>query len=275
MRWTRRVKIIATLGPASSQPEMIERLFRAGADVFRINMSHASREDLRERHGIIRGIERKADYPIGILCDLQGPKLRVGTFAERAIELPVGAHFSFDRNEEPGNATRVFLPHPEIFEGIEVGHQLLLNDGKLRMVVRSKTADRIETEVLVGGELSSRKGVSLPDTILPFSPLTEKDREHLEYAANLGVDWIALSFVQRAEDIVEAKQLIDGRAAVMAKIEKPSAVTDIERIMAEVDSIMVARGDLGVELPLQQVPGVQKRLTRLARQHGKPVVVAT
>lgn len=275
MRWTRRVKIIATLGPASSQPEMIERLFRAGADVFRINMSHASREDLRERHGIIRGIERKADYPIGILCDLQGPKLRVGMFAERAIELPVGAHFSFDRSEEPGNATRVFLPHPEIFEGIETGHQLLLNDGKLRMVVRSKTADRIEAEVLVGGELSSRKGVSLPDTILPFSPLTEKDREHLEYAANLGVDWIALSFVQRAEDIVEAKQLIDGRAAVMAKIEKPSAVTDIERIMAEVDSIMVARGDLGVELPLQQVPGVQKRLTRIARQHGKPVVVAT
>ena len=274
MRRNRRAKIVATLGPASSRPEMIRRLFDAGADVFRINMSHASHEDLRERHAQIRAIERETDHPIGILCDLQGPKLRVGQF-EAPIELHPGDSFSFDRREQVGTRSRVFLPHPEIFDGIEPGHHLLLNDGKLRLVTTAKTGDRIDTKVLIGGELSSRKGVSLPDTLLNFSPLTERDRENLEYAANLGVDWIALSFVQRAEDVIEAKQLIDGRAAVMSKIEKPSAVQDIERILAESDAIMVARGDLGVELPLQQVPGVQKRLTRLARRHGKPVIVAT
>ena len=274
MRRNRRAKIIATLGPASSRPEMIRRLFEAGADVFRINMSHASHEDLRERHTQIRAIERETDHPIGILCDLQGPKLRVGQFGT-PVELHSGETFTFDKSAEPGTYSRVYLPHPEIFDSIEPGHHLLLNDGKLRLVATAKSADRIETKVLVGGELSSRKGVSLPDTVLNFSPLTEKDRENLEYAANLGVDWIALSFVQRAEDVIEAKQLIDGRAAVMSKIEKPSAVQDIERILAESDAIMVARGDLGVELPLEQVPGVQKRLTRLARRHGKPVVVAT
>lgn len=274
MRRSRRVKIIATLGPASSTPEATKKLFECGADVFRINMSHASREDLRQRHTMIRAIERAANHPIGILCDLQGPKLRVGQFPE-AVTLAAGARFIFDRDETPGSTERVYLPHPEIFEAVEPGHQLLLNDGKLRMVVKASTPDRIVTEVLVGGELSSRKGVSLPDTVLPLSPLTERDRENLEYAANLGVDWIALSFVQRAEDVMEAKQLIDGRAAVLSKIEKPSAVTDIERILTESDAIMVARGDLGVELPLQQVPGVQKRLTRLARQMGKPVVIAT
>ncbi len=274
MRRARRVKIIATLGPASSTPEMIRRLFLAGTDVFRINMSHASREDLRERFEAIRAIEREANHPIGILCDLQGPKLRVGMFPEQVI-LEVGKAFRFDRDEAPGNLDRVHLPHPEIFAAVEPGHRLLLNDGKLRLVVTAKTKDRIDTEIEVGGPLSSRKGVSLPDTVLPLSPLTERDRENLAYAANLGVDWIALSFVQRAEDVVEAKQLIDGRAGVLSKIEKPSAVTDIERILDESDAIMVARGDLGVELPLQQVPGVQKRLTRLARQKGKPVVVAT
>ncbi len=274
MRRSRRVKIIATLGPASSTRETIKRLFEAGADVFRINMSHASREDLREHHTAIREIEREANHPIGILCDLQGPKLRVGVFGQ-PIMLARDDKFAFDKSEAPGDETRVELPHPEIFQAIRIGHHLLLNDGKLRLLVMSKTDDRIETEVLVGGELSSRKGVSLPDTILPLSSLTEADRENLAYAANLGVDWIALSFVQRAEDVVEAKQLIDGRAAVLSKIEKPAAVTDIERITNELDAIMVARGDLGVELPLQKVPGVQKQLTRLARQHGKPVVIAT
>ena len=274
MHRTRRVKILATLGPASADREAIEKLYRAGANVFRINMSHASHEDLRERREIIRSIERDANRPIGILCDLQGPKLRVGLFAEPVI-LKEGAAFTFDRSEEPGTGSRVFLPHPEIFEAIAPGHQLLLNDGKLRMTVTNKTDGNIETIINVGGELSSRKGVSLPDTVLPLSSLTERDRENLEYAANLGVDWIALSFVQRAEDVIEAKQLIDGRASVLSKIEKPSAVDDIERILQESDAIMVARGDLGVELPMQQVPGVQKRLTRLSRQYGKPVIIAT
>jgi pyruvate kinase len=275
MRRNRRVKVIATLGPASNQPAMIRKLWEAGADVFRINMSHASREDLRERHYSIRQLEREMNHPIGILCDLQGPKLRVGVFADNAVTLEKGASFAFDQDERQGNEKRVYLPHPEIFASAEVGHQLLLNDGKMRMRVTGRAPGRIETEVLVGGQLSSRKGVSLPDTVLPLSPLTEKDRENLEYACNLGVDWIALSFVQRAEDVAEAKQLIDGRAAVMSKIEKPAAVADIEGILEESDAIMVARGDLGVELPLEQVPGVQKRLTRLARNHGKPVVIAT
>jgi len=274
MRRARRVKIIATLGPASRAPEMTRRLFEAGADVFRINMSHASREDLRERHTTIRAIEREANHPIGILCDLQGPKLRVGLF-DAPVLLQRGDSFSFDKVDRPGDGSRVFLPHPEIFEAVAPGHHLLLNDGKLRLVVQAASSERIDCDVLAGGELSSRKGVSLPDTILPLSPLTERDRENLEYAANLGVDWIALSFVQRAADVAEAKRLVDGRAAILSKIEKPSAVEDIEGILAESDAIMVARGDLGVELPLQRVPGIQKHLTRLARQRGKPVVIAT
>jgi pyruvate kinase len=275
MRRYRRAKVVATLGPASNKPEMIRRLFEAGADVFRINMSHASREDLRERHYTIRQLEREMDHPIGILCDLQGPKLRVGVFAGNEVTLATGDTFVFDQDEKQGDQHRVYLPHPEIFAAATPGHQLLLNDGKMRMKVVGRAPGRIEAEVVVGGVLSSRKGVSLPDTVLPLSPLTEKDRENLEYACNLGVDWIALSFVQRGEDVAEAKQLIDGRAAVMSKIEKPAAVTDIVNILKESDAIMVARGDLGVELPLEQVPGVQKRLTRLARNSGKPVVIAT
>jgi pyruvate kinase len=275
MRRNRRAKVVATLGPASNKPEVIRQLFQAGADVFRINMSHASREDLRERHYSIRQIEREMNHPIGILCDLQGPKLRVGVFADTAVTLENGATFVFDQDEKQGDEHRVYLPHPEIFAAAAPGHQLLLNDGKLRMKVTSRAPGRIEAQVVVGGVLSSRKGVSLPDTVLPLSPLTEKDRENLEYACNLGVDWIALSFVQRGEDVAEAKQLIDGRAAVMSKIEKPAALTEIEGILDESDAIMVARGDLGVELPLEQVPGAQKRLTRLARNQGKPVVVAT
>jgi pyruvate kinase len=275
MRRNRRAKVVATLGPSTNSAAAIRGLFEAGADVFRINMSHASNTDLRERHYSIRQLEREMDHPIGILCDLQGPKLRVGVFKDTAVTLENGATFVFDQNEGQGDEKRVYLPHPEIFAAATPGHQLLLNDGKMRMRVIGRTPDRIEAEVLVGGQLSSRKGVSLPDTVLPLSPLTEKDRENLEYACNLGVDWIALSFVQRGSDVAEAKQLIDGRAAVMSKIEKPAAVTDIESILEESDAIMVARGDLGVELPLEQVPGVQKKLTRLARQYGKPVVIAT
>ncbi|MEJ2117942.1 MAG: pyruvate kinase, partial [Alphaproteobacteria bacterium] len=274
MRRNRKVKIIATLGPASSTPEMIKKLFLAGADVFRINMSHATHEGLLERYNAIRAVEKEMDHPIAILCDLQGPKLRVGMFAEDALLEP-GATFSFDQRDMPGDASRVYLPHPEIFEAVEPGHQLLLNDGKLRLTVTDKKPGKIETCVKVGGVLSNRKGISLPDSVLPMSPLTPVDRENLEYAADLGVDWMALSFVQRVEDVIEAKQLLQGRAAAMAKIEKPSAVADIDRIIKEADGIMVARGDLGVEMPLEQVPGVQKRLTRLARKHGKPVVVAT
>ena len=275
MRRNRRVKILATLGPASSDPEQIEKLFLAGVDVFRINMSHAAYDLVQRYIDIIRAIETKHNRPIGILVDLQGPKLRVGMFAAERAFLKDGATFRFDTLNEPGTAERVSLPHPVIFESVQPGHKLLLDDGKLQLRVLSKTATEIVTEVVVGGPLASRKGVSLPDSVLTSGALTDKDRADLAYAAPLGVDWIALSFVQRASDVLEAKRLVAGRAAIMSKIEKPAALNELDAILAASDGLMIARGDLGVELPVQQVPGIQKRITRMARRVGKPVVVAT
>ncbi len=275
MRRNRRVKIVATLGPASSEPEMLERLFEAGVDVFRINMSHASHDVARKLHATVRNAEVRFKRPIGILCDLQGPKFRVGEMGGGRAAVPEGALFQFDREETAGNAGRIFLPHQQIFEAIEPGHSLLLDDGKMRMRVVEKTGTRITAKVEVGGALASRKGIAMPDTLLPISPITEKDRADLDYALRLGVDWIALSFVQRADDIRLARQLIGQGAAIMAKIEKPSAITDLDNIIAAVDGLMVARGDLGVEMPVERVPGLQKEITRKSRAAGKPVVVAT
>ncbi len=275
MRRNRKVKILATLGPASNTREMIEKLFIAGVDVFRINMSHTKHDLLRELHGHIRAVEAKVNRPIGILADLQGPKIRIGTFADKQVQLQAGDTFVFDTSPAPGDAKRVFLPHPEIFAGAKVGDNLLLNDGRMRVQITKATADRLDTTVIYGGTLSDRKGVNLPDTLLPIPALTEKDRADLEAAASLGVDWIALSFVQRPEDVEEARSLVKGRAGVMAKIEKPSALPVLEGILKFADGLMVARGDLGVELPLETVPSKQKHITRLARRYGKPVVVAT
>jgi len=275
MRRLRRTKVVATLGPASGNSTMIARLFEAGADVFRINMSHASHERMRELVAAIRGVEQSNNRPIGILVDLQGPKLRVGAFAGGAVQLDTGATFAFDGEAREGDAKRVQLPHPEIFAGIKVGHKLLLDDGKIRLVATDVSAERIVTRVEVGGKLSDRKGVNLPDTVIPFSALTPKDRSDLDAALDAGVDWIGLSFIQRPEDIAEAKKITRGRAAVMAKIEKPQAVNRLDEIIDVTDAIMVARGDLGVEMPLETVPGIQKQLTRAARRAGKPVVVAT
>ena len=275
MRRNRKVKILATLGPASSSPEMIEKLFVAGVDVFRINMSHTSHDLLKELHGYIRNVELKLKRPIGILADLQGPKIRIGTFKDKEVQIKAGDTFAFDTNEAPGDAKRVHLPHPEIFASVKVGDFLLLNDGRLRVEITSVSPSRIDTNIIFGGTLSNRKGVNLPNTLLPIPALTEKDRADLEAAASVGVDWIALSFVQRPEDVAEARVLIAGRAGVMAKIEKPSALLCLEDILKVSDGIMVARGDLGVELPLETVPARQKQLTRAARKAGKPVVVAT
>lgn len=275
MKRNRRVKIIATLGPSSSDPDTIRRLFEAGADVFRINMSHASSEKLTELHRVIRKIEADAGRPIGILVDLQGPKLRVGEFAGGAAELNEGEIFRFDRNEDTGSAQRVYLPHPEIFRAVKPGHKLLLDDGKLHLIVRETTSDTILAEVAAGGALASRKGISLPDTVLPFGAMTDKDRKNLELAINLGADWIGLSFVQHSDDVAEARKLTRGRIAIMTKIEKPSAIEHLDAILELSDGLMVARGDLGVEMPLEQVPGLQKRITLSARQTGKPVVIAT
>ncbi len=275
MRRNRKVKILATLGPASSTPEMIEKLFVAGADVFRINMSHTSHALLVELHRHIRNLETRVKRPIGILADLQGPKIRIGTFKEKDAQIHAGETFIFDTDATPGDHTRVYLPHPEIFASVRVGDFLLLNDGRLRVEITGVAPNRIETTVIFGGILSNRKGVNLPNTLLPIPALTEKDRADLEAAASIGVDWIALSFVQRPEDVMEARELIKGRAGVMAKIEKPSALLCLDDILNASDGIMVARGDLGVELPLETVPARQKQLTRAARKAGKPVVVAT
>jgi pyruvate kinase len=275
MRRLRRTKIVATLGPASSDRASIDALFRAGADVFRINMSHTSHERMRELVSTIRALENDHGRPIGILVDLQGPKLRVGTFAAGPIALAKGETFTLDADPAPGDAKRVHLPHPEIFVSLEPGHSLLLDDGKVRLTAMEVDSNRIVTRVEVGGSLSDRKGVSFPDTTIPFSALAPKDRSDLEAALDAGIDWIGLSFIQRPEDIAEAKKITRGRAAVMAKIEKPQAVNRLAEILDIADALMVARGDLGVEMPLQKVPGVQKFMTRAARMAGKPVVVAT
>jgi pyruvate kinase len=275
MRRNRQVKIIATIGPASATREVIERLFHCGADVFRINMSHATQEILKERVAIIREVEAEHGRPIGILVDLQGPKLRVGTFAEDDVHLESDDSFVLDDNPEPGDRHRVYLPHPEIFASVRPGEHLLLNDGRVRLVVIESGLNRLETRVIFGGALSSRKGVNLPDTVVPLEPLTDKDRTDLECALSLNVDWIAQSFVQRPEDVAEVRALISPGPGLMVKIEKPAALKQLDEILGLADSIMVARGDLGVELPLEEVPGWQKRLIRAARRVGKPVVVAT
>ncbi|WP_163848566.1 pyruvate kinase [Pseudooceanicola aestuarii] len=275
MRRLRNTKIVATLGPSSSDYEMIRALHEAGADVFRLNMSHGTHDEIREKHRIIRKVERDVDRPIGILADLQGPKLRVGTFANGSEELEPGAIFRLDLKEEEGTLSRVTLPHPEIFAALEPGADLLVNDGKIRLKVRDCGADWADCEVTIGGTISNRKGVNVPDAVLPLAALSEKDRGDLEFVCQLGVDWLALSFVQRAEDVTEARTLADGRAAILSKIEKPAAVKAFDEILEVSDGIMVARGDLGVEMPVQAVPPIQKRLVRACRKAAKPVIVAT
>ena len=275
MRRHRNVKIVATLGPASSSKEMIRALFDAGADVFRLNMSHGSHDDHRARHDTIREIEAETGRPIAILADLQGPKLRVGPFAAGPHELAVGDHFRFDLSPDLGDATRVSLPHPEIFAALIEGSELLVNDGKVRLLVEACGPDFADCRVTIGGVISNRKGVNVPDVVLPLAALSDKDRADLEFACELGVDWLALSFVQRAEDVEEAKTLAKGRAAILSKIEKPAAVRAFDEILQASDGIMVARGDLGVELPVHSVPPIQKRLVRLCRSAAKPVIVAT
>lgn len=272
---SRKVRIIATLGPASSNADMIGRLFRAGADAFRLNMSHGTHEVHAANIATIRALEREFHRPTTILADLQGPKLRVGTFARGPVVLETGATFVLDRDTAPGDINRVNLPHPEIFEALVQGSRLLLDDGKLVLRVEAVTPERIETRVEVGGFLSERKGVNVPDVVLPLAALTEKDRRDLTFALEEGADWIALSFVQRPEDVAEARRLMGGHGALMAKIEKPAAVDRLQEILEVADAAMVARGDLGVELPPYAVPPLQKRIVETARRLGKPVVVAT
>lgn len=274
MRRQRCAKIIATLGPTSSSAEMIEQLFLKGVDVFRLNFSHGSHEDHARRYNIIRDLEKKLNRPIGILMDLQGPKLRIGTFRE-PIVLHKGTTFTLDQDSTPGNEKRVFLPHPEIFKAIKKNAFLLLDDGKIRLQVLNNTLDKIETTVVIGGPLSDRKGVNVPSVTLPISAMTEKDREDLAFGLKLGVDWVALSFVQHPKDVIEAKDVIGEKAGIISKLEKPSAIDHLDEIVHLSDAIMVARGDLGVEMLPEEVPSIQKRIVRTCRKAGKPVAVAT
>jgi pyruvate kinase len=272
---TRKVRILATLGPASNSAQMVRKLAQSGADAFRINMSHGTHKDHLKLIEIIRGLEKELGRPSTIVADLQGPKLRVGQFADGGAMLKKGQTFVFDRTGEAGDSNRVNLPHREIFSGVHEGTRLLIDDGKLVQRVVSATADRIETVVEVGGRISNNKGLNVPDVVLPLAALTDKDRTDLAFALDHGVDWIALSFVQRPEDVAEAKRLIGGRAALLAKIEKPAAVERLEGILELADAVMVARGDLGVEIPPHEVPPLQKQIVEAARRMGRPVVVAT
>ncbi|MBO3761867.1 pyruvate kinase [Ciceribacter sp. L1K22] len=276
MKRNRKVKILATLGPASSEEEMIRKLHEAGADLFRINMSHASHDLMRTLVQRIRSVEAQCGRPIGILADLQGPKLRVGKFKDGSVELVPGQTFTLDNKDEPGDNKRVFLPHPEILEAVNAGDRLLIDDGKLHLKAEKADGKSIVCTVVSGTKISDRKGVSLPDTILATGVLTDKDRTDLDAVlATNDIDWVALSFIQRPEDLAEVRKIAKGRVGLMSKIEKPQAIDRIDEIIALSDALMVARGDLGVEMPLERVPGLQKQLIRACRREGKPVVVAT
>jgi len=271
----RNVRILATLGPASNDADTIRELYLAGADAFRLNMSHGGHDEHAQSLAHIRALEKEFGRPTTILADLQGPKLRIGGFVDNLVTVKTGQEFVLDRDEALGTSRRVNLPHTEIYDALEPGTRLLLDDGKLVLRVRSVDPERIETMVEVGGALSNRKGVNVPDVVLPMAALTDKDRRDLSFATQQGVDWIALSFVQRPEDIAEARRLMGGEGALMAKIEKPAALQRLEEILELADGVMVARGDLGVELPPQDVPPLQKQIVACARRLGKPVVVAT
>lgn len=275
MRRNRNAKIIATLGPASTSPEAMAKLFEAGADVFRLNFSHGSHDDHRQSYETIRSLEEKYQRPIGVIADLQGPKFRVGSFENDSVVLENGATFRVDLNKDLGNQERVNLPHPEVFKALDVGNEMLLDDGRIRLRVISFDESHAITEVVVGGKLSNNKGLNLPDSVIDVTPLTPKDREDLKFALNLGVDWIALSFVQRPSDVEEGRKLVAGRAGILVKMEKPSAVGYLQEIAELADAVMVARGDLGVECPPEDVPAFQKQIIRACRSKGRPVIVAT
>ncbi|MBP2315909.1 pyruvate kinase [Azospirillum soli] len=275
MRRHRRAKIVATVGPASNTPEMLKKLFHAGVDTFRLNFSHGTHDDHAKVHAAIRALEAEVGRPIGILQDLQGPKIRVGTIRDGKITVTAGDTIRFVLSGSDGDQNSIPLPHPEIFAAIVPGHHLLIDDGRVRVSVTGLGDDWIEAKVIFGGTISNRKGVNLPGTVLDLSPLTTKDRADLAFGLELGVDWVALSFVQKPSDLLEARGLIGERAGLMAKIEKPSALDRIEDIIGLSDAVMVARGDLGVEIPHEEVPGRQKELVRACRLAVKPVIVAT
>ena len=271
----RRAKIVATLGPASDSVEMIEALMKAGVDVFRLNFSHGEHPDHATRVTRIRAAEAKLGRPVAIMADVQGPKLRIGKFSGGAVHLQAGQTFTLDMNPTPGDVSRVQLPHQEIMDAAGPGTVLLVDDGKIRLEVTRKQTNQLEARVVNGGRLSDRKGVNVPSVALAIPALTKKDRADLEFACEQGVEYLALSFVQRPEDVIEARELVAGRALILTKVEKPQALEQLDKIVELSDAVMVARGDLGVELPAEEVPLAQKRIIRLAHRWGRPVIVAT
>lgn len=273
----RQTKIVATLGPASSSKEMVRALYDAGADIFRLNFSHGKHEDHQVRLNLIREIEAETGRPIGVFADLQGPKLRLGTFKDGGVDISRGDRIRLDLDTAPGDKTRVNLPHPEIIEVLVPGSDVLLDDGKVHLRVVHKGRDFVEAEVIAGKRLMDRKGVNLPNALLKVSILTEKDLRDLEAALKMGVDWIALSFVQTAQDVADARKLVGDRAKIIVKLERPSAIhaDQLQPIIDLADAVMLARGDLGVEIPAEKVPAVQKHVVRACRTSGKPVIIAT
>ena len=275
MKRNRKAKILATLGPASSSPEVIEKLFTSGCDVFRLNFSHGSIEDHRKNFNCIRSLEKKYNYSTCILADLQGPKLRIGNFINDKVNLKKGQNFILDLDSSKGNEKRVNFPHQEIYEILTPNSEILIDDGRIKLQIVKQNASSLIAEVLNDSTISNNKGVNIPGVILPISSLTNKDRADLSKALEMGVDWVALSFVQKAEDIQDLRKIIGDKASIMAKIEKPSAVKNIDSIIETSDGIMIARGDLGVELPTEKVPVIQKNIINRCRDYGKPVIVAT
>ena len=275
MKRNRKAKILATLGPSSSSPKIIDDLFNAGCDVFRLNFSHGTIEDHRKNYENIRNLEKKYNHTTCILADLQGPKLRIGNFIKKKIEVKKGQEFILDLNSTPGDQKRVCFPHKEIYDILTPNSEILIDDGKIRLQIIKQQNDNLITEVLNDGILSDNKGINIPGIILPISSLTSKDKSDLTKALDMGVDWVALSFVQTHKDIEELRKLVGNKASIMAKIEKPSAVKNLDQIINASDGLMIARGDLGVELPTEQVPVIQKNIINRCREYGKPVVVAT
>jgi pyruvate kinase len=271
----RKTKIVATLGPATSSQDMVRRLFETGVDIFRLNFSHGTHDDHKKRLDLVRALEKEVGRPIGIFADIQGPKLRLGVFKNGAIDLQKGQSLRLDLNPAPGDEQRVNLPHPEIIEALDVGADILLDDGKVQLRVTAKGRDFVDTEVIAGKKLMDRKGVNLPGTLLRVSIFTDKDRKDMDAALAMGVEWIALSFVQRPEDVEEAHRIIKGRARVIVKLERPSAIQHLEKLVDMADAVMLARGDLGVEIPAEHVPSVQKHVVRACREKGRPVIIAT
>ncbi len=275
MRRTRKAKIVSTLGPASATWKVIASLFDAGTDLFRINFSHGTYAGHEKLVGIIRDLEKARDRPIGIMMDLQGPKIRLGSFPGGPVDLAPGDEFRLTLGTAPGDGAGASIDNREIFQALETGIELLIDDGKIRLQVERSDAEMAVTRVLAGGPVSDHKGVNLPGAMLPISSITAKDKDDLDFGLGLGVDWVALSFVQKREDVGEARERIGGRAGVLVKLEKPVAIDHLEGIVDLADAVMVARGDLGVEAPPEDVPGLQKKIIRHARREGKPVVVAT